>query len=481
MEQLGFIRRTYREHLARYAWARWLKGRYLAGRVGAIEARNRVLWQTHLRLAKGGNRLTSAALGLAGESAGARGPSAGGRLGQLLARGLYKLLTGESVRFFRLLPLRGAGALAGVEIRPLLPARTVDLTLPEVLPVDYRGHLHAGRWPLAVPRIDAVRLADVELMGGSDLLYVRDACLHHGLYDFARDQLPEQVHGVVHLNASSGMVVRLRPPAQRVVEEALSLVGSVSSNYIHWLTENLPKLAVLQADPATRGLPLLVDKGLHPNLLRSLRVLDGQERPLIEVAKWEVVRVHRLVTATPVSYVPFEFQPQLQLRERMITPDFALYSPDALDQVRRTIVARLADPAAATGRRLYLRRGAKSRPMANAAEVEALVRSLGFEVVDPGTLDFDAQVQLFSGASVVVGQGGAAFGNILFAPPGCHVVILTTWSPYTIHYYFANIASVLGQRCTLVMCDPVDDDLGEHRAHKGLRVPTDLLRSLLEP
>jgi glycosyl transferase family 61 len=55
----------------------------------------------------------------------------------------------------------------------------------------------------------------------------------------------------------------------------------------------------------------------------------------------------------------------------------------------------------------------------------AIAQRCGFEVIYPETLSMADQVRLFSEAGAVVGQGGAAFTNLAFAPDGIRVLMIT--------------------------------------------------------
>ncbi len=100
-------------------------------------------------------------------------------------------------------------------------------------------------------------------------------------------------------------------------------------------------------------------------------------------------------------------------------------------------------------------------------------------MIDPGTLSFVEQVKLFSAAEIIIAQAGAALGNMIFAPQGCRVVILSAWSQHSIYYYFSNLASIFGQKCTYVLCEPDGREGDGHPAHKALKVDIQVLREAI--
>lgn len=364
--------------------------------------------------------------------------------------------------------------------RTLVAGCEVDLMMPSVYPSEYRGSIHSGTWKLNVPAVVAFNVTGAQIMGKSDLVYQGNECLHHGLYNFKRDQLVEEMHGIISVREKDRIIFRLAGKNGGWLPDAISIVGSTTPNYVHWLTETAPKLLLIDELDEYRDTPLVIDSGLHPNILESVRLLNSRGRSLVELKPGELLSIDRLVVISPVAYIPFDFRPGIQFEKLEIDPGFASYAPAALAQMRTRLVSLLVPQGGRSGARLFLRRSGKSRLMTNAEEVEALVQQLGFEIVEPEMLTFADQVCLFSSAEMILGQGGAAFGNIIFAPKECHIIVLSTWSPYTIYYYFSNMASLLGQRCSFILCQPVDDSHGNHRAHKGLQVPLTLLRQVIE-
>jgi len=351
----------------------------------------------------------------------------------------------------------------------LTKAERFPLAMPTVYPEEYRQNLCSTMWPLDVPSVQAIEIPNAEIMGKCDFIFSDVQCLHHGLYRFNYDLPMEEMHGMVSINAKKGVLFRQKVTHEQMeaLPAAISMIGSASSNYVHWLTETAPKLALIDDIEDYADVPLVIDAELHPNILESIHCLNLRKRELISIKRGQIFRVGKLVAVTPVAYIPFDFKRETKPE---INPGLAMYAPDGLNLLRQKLVTHFTDLGAGHSTRLYLRRTAKSRQMSNAVEVEALLQKQGFQIVEPETLAFMEQVRLFSRAEIIVGQGGAAFGNIIFAPKGCHIVILTTWSPFTIYYYFSNLASVLGQRCSFVLCDPVEELDSFHLAHKGLNV-----------
>lgn len=475
-EAIPLLRRFYRAHLARYPWARLLKRIYLVLRLQIIHIRAFLIWHVIPKVAFAGTRFSRA------ESENNHlliryAAKLSSFFFSVLLRALY-FPTGLKA-WYKMQGFSEYMRGANTSSRVLVPERKLSLPMPTIYPEDFKKYFHGGWWPLSIPAISAFEVSKAQVLGKSDMIFVEDRCLHHDLYRFDQDFLFEEMHGAVGINPFHKELVRFKGQHSGSIQSGISLLGSATSNYVHWLTETLPKLALINEIDVYRDLPYLIDAGLHPNILESVQHFNNSGRQLIQIKRDEIFAVDRLIAISPVAYVPFDFHHGIKAEKIDINPGTALYSPDALQRVRDFLVARLGD-ATAPKKKLFLRRTGKSRPMDNAIEIEALVLAHGFEIIEPETLSFAQQVCLFSSTELIVSQGGAALGNILFAPTGCHVIVLTTWSPYTIHYYFANLAAVLGQRCTLIMCEPVQSELGPHRAHMGVNVPIPILKKAIQ-
>jgi len=179
-------------------------------------------------------------------------------------------------------------------------------------------------------------------------------------------------------------------------------------NFGHWLLDGVPQVVALDA-LAPDAVFLLPDPLGHAyrSTLGLLRIADDRVRP------WN---------GQPVSCS------RLLLMEddgrggggRPLA---------ALRQMRRRLLDGPASTdGSATGRIYVSRRDAKPhrRWIDNEPEVEALFASRGFAVVSMKECPLPEQVRLFSTARVVAGASGAGLADIVFTPPGSHVITLVS-------------------------------------------------------
>jgi capsular polysaccharide biosynthesis protein len=101
----------------------------------------------------------------------------------------------------------------------------------------------------------------------------------------------------------------------------------------------------------------------------------------------------------------------------------AFSNRETFEDVRDLYMNHYGITLSAPRRRLLISRNRqKSRHLLNEDRVLDALRPLGFELVDPGTLDHADQVRLFNEAEAVVAVEGAALTNIVFCQPGTRVL-----------------------------------------------------------
>ena len=231
-------------------------------------------------------------------------------------------------------------------------------------------------------------------------------------------------------------------PVQSMAEpEALNLfLGSAgTSNYGHWLVDDLPRaaaVAMLQDEAAGRPVHIWIsDAGEKMNRVRNDSLLLSCPGLQIAVRVMPLDRVfefEQLYYVTPVSYHPL------------------LKSPDAMRHAAQPFQA-----SAPAGSRLFVtRQEGRGRGLVNAAAVERRLVEAGFVVVNPEALLFAEQAAAFANAGVVVGSMGAAMTNTVFAPPGAKLLYLAPqgW----VEPFYWDLAAVRGHDYS-VLFGPVAD------------------------
>lgn len=376
-----------------------------------------------------------------------------------------------------------------------LPEEIVDIPGPTFVgeysyPLDTPMHVS-----LRSPPVRIVEFADAVAVGGTDLVFSGAHAVHADVVRPERDMFHAEVvaDAVADFNPGNGVIHFSTVGRTVEVESAVSLLGECTGNYAHWLCETLPKVLALNEYTPCRDLPLLVDGWIHPVFFQTLSLLDDYVRPVRRVNRWQMVRTKRLIYVTPPSYTPPENRAFFRDDRRPEpSPDHYQFSPRALSMLRVKAVASAKrivassprrahlpnifrvdfvdharasihcpeyvpepDTAETLAKRVYLRRNAVTsgnpRQLQGQDRIESILAEYGFVAVDTAALSFAEQVMLLQGVECVVGPIGAAFANLIFAPPGRKVIALAPYYCGADYFYFSNLMGALSHELCYVL------------------------------
>ena len=311
--------------------------------------------------------------------------------------------------------------------------------------------------------------------GLSDLIYVGRHVLHHDMIKLMWDRLPEEyLPGTVVDVRKGAFTCPLITARAHHLSSALSLLGATAPNYAHWLTEILPKAVLWARMGYGADVPLLVDAGLHANIMRSLELVLPERQKVLLVPRRQSVRVDRLHHLSSPGHIPFEPRAPDGLQRSHGT-----FSASALRMTVDAIKARLGlSEDEPQDQVLFIRRNSGGRNVLNQPELDAFVASKGWQVVAPEKLTFDEQVRVFHRARMVIGPTGAAMANMVFARPGCRMGIMMSTHRATPYFYWHNLADSLGVRVEYILCEP---EAGcPQGVHSNFTVPVEAMRRAYE-
>lgn len=321
--------------------------------------------------------------------------------------------------------------------------------------------------PAVVHRL--IRGATVK--GLSDLVYMGRHVLHHDLIRPQSDRLPEEyLPGTAVDVCKDVFSCPLITTRAHHLPSALSLLGATAPNYAHWLTEILPKAVLWTLMGFGSDVSLLVDVGLHPNIMRSLDLVLPPEQKVLLVPRRQAIQVDRLHHLSSPGHIPFEPRAPDGLQRSHGT-----FSAAALrltvGAIKGALGLREDDPQDQV---LFIRRNSGGRNVLNQPELDDFVASKGWRVIAPEKLTFDEQVRVFHRARMVIGPTGAAMANLIFARPGCRMGIMMSTHPATPYFYWHNLADSLGVSVEYILCEP---EAGwPQGVHSNFTVPVDAMR-----
>lgn len=326
--------------------------------------------------------------------------------------------------------------------------------------------------------ISIYELPSAFAIGGIDAQFFEKEIIHHDLYDPNKHTCPSENIGVISRQRQRNSIyLHLSKPSLHI-ENAVTLIGQCSKNYAHWLTETLPKLPVINSLPNYTDWPLLIDKDLHPNIFESLRLLNTTSRKIILVDKWQPIHSNRLVVISPPGYE--RYVPQGIMTTEPSTY-FNKFSYSALTLLRTSLLQTVNSQYHVKTRRHYFSRGKKSsnlRAIINAEEIKDLLIRHEVTETRPEELSFQQQVNTCIDAELIIAPVGAALVNMIFAPPGCKIIVLAPYYENASYFYYANLAATLGHRLTYVLGPQVGNK--RQAMHRDYYIdPKDLLSALI--
>ena len=245
---------------------------------------------------------------------------------------------------------------------------------------------------------------------------------------------------------------KLAKPTRLVEGAHLMAANWVYRNYAHWHTDCLPGVVAFEAELRAGKMRLLAPplSSFHRQSLARLQLLEAVD----EVAE-PVVVCRDLIFPSHLSGSGTRRPSAAVLR--------------VFERLKQTGPGQQARQAPAL---IYVSRDNRlgRRIMANESELLAALARIGFVSIDPASLGYDEQIDVFSAARMIVGPHGAGLANIGFAPSNC--VILEIIPRLYLKPWIFHLTALLRQRFIYVVA--LVPDAGRQRARIGGAIHTHL-------
>ncbi|HEX5647360.1 MAG TPA: glycosyltransferase 61 family protein [Nitrospira sp.] len=388
---------------------------------------------------------------------------------------LYVRLSVWIKKRYPLVALREYVASHGAQSFTLVGEELVKRSAPLVYPAADADYIGDAPDSYPFPDIFVATITNGTAMGGTNLLLADGQVICHDLLDTQRDSTAEEMHGRALISPSSKQIrLVFRDKNPQSVPRAAVFVDACASNYAHWMTEVLPRVAVFCAEERFCDVPLVINEGLHPNIMESLLQVTGPDRQLIILPVGKSLAIGEMHVTSVAGYVPFE-----RRHKGPSGHSHGLFSSRALALVRERVTASIqGEEAQVWPEKLYLRRNSGVRRLANAGKIERVLADHGYAIVEPDTLTFSQQVQYVSHAKVVVAPTGAGVANTIFCRSGTHVAILISKCKGLAYQYWPNMLTPLGVRLSYVLGEIVDNHA--YGVHGDFQVDRSYLMDFLE-
>ena len=347
----------------------------------------------------------------------------------------------ERRKWFDLISLKDYSKINGLDFHNLTEKISIKTSHPVFWPEEDAKDICAPHEELKFDPVYLVTLTDARVYGATNIVYVGDFAIHHDQINLQHDYTSEELHGRMQVDLKKRRLKNLTKVKEIInLSECAAFTDACASNYAHWMTEVLPRVALFCQQDQFKSIPIIVDSGLHKNILRSLHLVVGEQREIVELPSFVELKVKKLHCVSVAGYVPF------QERTRKISSEsHGYFNPVAMRMMKKILdenIVRRSDIN--WPEKVYINRVAGGRKISNARAIEEILKSNGFSSVRPEFFSFDDQYQIFSNAKIIVGSTGAAMANIVFAAESSKLVIFIGKVSGTKYWYWQNIRDSVG-------------------------------------
>lgn len=317
---------------------------------------------------------------------------------------------------------------------------------------------------------------NAQIFGGSDVVRLGDGSVLCDNLTHALGELTNwRKDSWIAIRSPKTLLLKSPGKTRHIAGVAVKLVGASTCEYGHWLMEHLPRLRALEHLPSFATATFVVDAGMPATHLDALELVLGRKPPVVELGAGELVTADELLFSGPDCYFPYHLTTQ-----GLEIPSLAPSSTAGMKYLHSRAVQHLPPRTGQLPkRRIYVRRTGALRRLLNEADlIDRLSARWGFEAVQPETLGFAQQVQLFHDSDLVVGVHGSALTNCLFCRSGTEVLTIT--APFADNLpSWASALAELGVRNTFALARGIT---GTHpvRRHWSLVASVDAIESFIE-
>ncbi len=274
--------------------------------------------------------------------------------------------------------------------------------------VDITGRVRSHAHEMVGTTLSLARVTDLRVRNVHLLIGTQGGVLKPHPWHLQMGEFPYP-HPNVLARGAGGTVLRCAGLWKRL-DEPLVVLANMDApfhrNYYHWMVLTLARIQALMSRGILKTRKLLLPRELTGWMLSSLHDIGLDETRV----RW------------------YSAEDDLRLTDAVIASPSEFASATMVEGLRRALTqaAGLDPDVEAPGERLiYLaRRGETRRPMVEAEQVINIAEELGFEIVAADSLSLLDQVRLFASARGIAGPPGAAFTNLMWAPPGTRVLTI---------------------------------------------------------
>jgi hypothetical protein len=339
------------------------------------------------------------------------------------------------------------------------------------------------------PKVSCHSINNAHVVGRTEFIFKDKKAYFPGIIDPKADMFMAEIEGHASITDDFNSISISVIKGTRKIDQAVSLFGQANGNYLHFLTEILSRLAVLDSLDTFFDASLLIEDNLHPKFYEALELLNVNGLNVIRISPYEMVFVEELLYISPICYTPPETRCMFT-NGSLASPrrDQFVFSREGLELLRTKSVKISKKYVPCVTKRtlginakkhkntldtpgyifynhglvhssdtefVFLERRAvttgNGRLVKNQDRIIHMLQNHGFICFDIADFLFEEQVMVLRDSKIVVSPVGASLGNLIFCEPGMNVVLISPVFPGATFFYFANLMSCLGHNVTFVL------------------------------
>jgi tetratricopeptide (TPR) repeat protein len=194
------------------------------------------------------------------------------------------------------------------------------------------------------------------------------------------------------------------PEPKYIIEEPCILIGG-KLNYFHMLIDHFSRLAILEDYPELNNIPLLIHNREMPAFYQEcLKILQIDPARLIKVPPATVIYCKNVIVPTMLSNNDAHFK-------------------IAVNWIRKKFMPKNLADKQEGNRLIYIPRSRENKKrLTSEDELTKALQNLGFEIIFPQDYSLKEQIEIFSGAKMIVGPHGTGLTNIIWAPQSAKII-----------------------------------------------------------
>lgn len=304
-----------------------------------------------------------------------------------------------------------------------------------------------------IPNIDVFRLDNLTLFGHGMLCFNNEKVMVCDALHIWPNRSNSKINSAIfNYDVDNSNLIIKRDLKRRFIRGlCIPMSRPGEGTYGHWLVDFLPRLLLLRT------------LGIKGKYVFTDRIPDYA---------WQFFNLLGLDETDIVTYNPLTECVEL---EQAYVPTY-LRSEDQFSSLISSIPRFFPLSKQVKGNKIYVARGdfRENQKVLNDDLVMKSVLNFGFEIIYPHKLTIAQQIEIFSKASIVVGEYGSAMHNTLFCHPGTKVVLLQ--SNQILSMIQVGLGNALSHKTLVLFCEALDNSNNS----RSFEVDIELLNTILK-